>query len=303
MSALVIVGAGSYETLLHMLIPLILIVYSAVLLSVVILRFKKPDLHRPYRVIFGKVGPFATILFMIFLLIMFIKETHGALDILRISGGLIVFGVPAYFAIELFYDKKYVGLRRNMSAKLSHYFHRIPLPKPSFNKIINLVGPFTKKSTIMVYNSQMGAFTQKIVKAKMPFRKIIVANQSKEEIKFFKENISLKDRKHITIHFLRSLSIPTKSGKVDSFISFNDLGYVKDISSFVHDVKKVLNTKGKFCFYIKNNVLNMTPNAIEVDDKKKILAIFKKEKLNVTYSRRRRLFKTEIFIYGKKKGK
>ena len=122
-STLVIVGAGSYETLLHMLIPLILIVYSAVLLSVVILRFKKPELKRPYRVIFGKIGPFITILFMIFLLIMFIKETHSAWDILRISGGLIAFGIPAYFAIELFYDKKYVLLRRNLMANLFHHFH------------------------------------------------------------------------------------------------------------------------------------------------------------------------------------
>jgi hypothetical protein len=229
---------------------------------------------------------------------MFIKETHSAWDILRMSGGLIAFGIPAYFAIELFYDKKYVTLRRNLMANLSHHFHKIPLPKPSFNKIISLVGPFTKRSTIMVYNSTMGAFTQKIIKSKMPFRKIIIANQSKEEIKVFKKKISLKDRKHINIHLMRTLSIPAKSEKVDSFVSFNDLGYVKDIPTFVRDVKNILNKKGKFCFYIKSNILNVTPNAIEVDNKKKMVALFKKEKLKVNYLRKRKLFNTEIFIYG-----
>jgi basic amino acid/polyamine antiporter, APA family len=301
-STLVIVGAGSYETLLHMLIPLILIVYSAVMLSVVILRFKRPELKRPYRVIFGKIGPFLTILFMIFLLIMFIKETHSAWDILRISGGLIAFGIPAYFAIELFYDKKYVTLRRNMMAKLSHHYHKIPLPKITFNKIISLVGPFNKKSSIMVYNSPMGTFTQKIVKAKIPFQKIVIANQSKEEIKIFKEKNPEKERKHIQLHFLRTLKIPPKVKKVDSFVSFNDLGYVKDIPTFVHDVKNILNKKGKFCFYLKNNFMNVTPNAIEVDDKKKMLALFKKEKLEVNYQKKKRLYKTEIFIYGWKRG-
>ncbi|HDN58539.1 MAG TPA: amino acid permease, partial [Candidatus Marinimicrobia bacterium] len=137
-SILVIVGAGSYETLLHILIPLVLVVYSAVLLSVVILRFKKPEQPRPYKVIFGKVGPFIVMLFMIFLLVMFVRETHGAWDLLRISGGLIAFGIPAYFAIELFYDPKYVTLRRNLVAHLSHHYHQIPLPKPTFNKIISL---------------------------------------------------------------------------------------------------------------------------------------------------------------------
>ena len=299
-SALVIVGAGSYETLLHMLIPLILIVYSAVLLSVVILRIKKPEINRPYKVVFGKVGPFATILFMVFLLIMFIKETHGALDILRISGGLIAFGIPAYFAIELFYDKKYVVLRRNIVAYVLHHIHKVPLPKPSFTKIKSLVGPFKKDSTIMVLNSQMGAFTQHLIKSKIPFKKIQAANQSKEEIKYFKENLSSKNKKRVDIHFLRNLKIPTRSTKVDSFVSFNDLGYVKDISLFVHDVKNILNKKGKFCFYIKSSFLNTTPNAVEVDNKKKIVALFKKEKLQVTYKKKRRLFKTETFIYGKK---
>jgi len=300
-STLVIIGAGSYETLLHMLIPLILLVYSAVLLSVVILRFKKPELKRPYRVIFGKVGPFITIGFMVFLLVMFIKETHHAWDMLRISGGLIAFGIPAYFAIEMFYDKKYVMLRRNLIAKLSHHYHKLPLSKKTFDKIISSVGPFTKKSTIMIYNSPMGAFTQRMVKKHLPFHRIIIANQSKEEIKVFKENISPKDRKHITVHLLRTLKIPKKVKKVKSFVSFNDLGYVKDMSLFIRNMKKVLNKNGKFCFYIKNHFLDMTPNALIIEDKKKVVALFKKEKLKVKYQKKKELTRTEIFIYGKKK--
>ena len=230
---------------------------------------------------------------------MFIKETHSAFDILRISAGLVAFGIPAYFAIELFYDKKYVTLRRNLMAKLSHHYNKFPLTKMTF-KIISLVGPFNKKSSLMVYNSPMGAFTQKIVKSKIPFRKIIIANQSKEEIKVFKEKISSENRKHIGVHLLRKLSVPVNVGKVNAFVSFNSLGHVKDVAGFVHNVKKVLNKKGKFCFYVKNNFLNMTPNALLVEDKKKMLALFKKEKLVVTYNKKRRLFKTEIFICGKK---
>ena len=153
----------------------------------------------------------------------------------------------------------------------------------------------------MVYNSPMGTFTQKIVKGKMPFNKIIVGNQSKEEIKIFKEKVPNAHRKHVDVRFLRTIKIPPKTGKVDSFVSFNDLGYVKDIPSFVHDVKMRLNKRGKFCFYMKSNFLNVTPNAIEVDNKKKILAMFKKEKLSVNYLRKRKLFKTEIYIYGRKR--
>jgi amino acid transporter len=291
-STLVIIGAGSYETLLHMLIPLILIVYSAVLLSVVILRFKKPDHPRPYRVIFGKIGPFTTILFMIFLLVMFIKETHGALDLLRISGGLIAFGIPAYFAIELFYDPKYVTLRRNLAARMGHHFHRIPLPKLTFSKILKLVEP-TGKSDVLVMNSPMGAFTQQIVRRKIPFHKIYVANQSKEEIKVFRKKVKNKD---VDVRLLSSLKVPQV--KVDRFISFNDLGYAKNPAKFVGEVKDILKKKGKFCFYVKSTFLNVKPNALLVGNRKLVLELFKEQKLKVNYLKKRRLFKTEIFIYN-----
>ena len=51
----------------------------------------------------------------------------------------------------------------------------------------------------------------------------------------------------------------------------------------------------------ESNFFNMTPNYIEVDNKKKIVALFKKEKLKTNYLIKKNLFKTEIFIYGKKK--
>ncbi|MBT3297890.1 amino acid permease [archaeon] len=299
-SILVIIGAGSYETLLHMLIPLILLVYSAVLLSVVILRFKRPNLKRPYKVIFGKIGPLFTVLFMIFLLIMFIRETHGAWDILRISGGLIAFGIPAYFAIELFYDQKYVILRRNLVANLLHHYHKLPLPKISFNRVISYVKPFNKKKTLMVFNSSMGEFTQTIINKKILFKQIYLANQSKEEIKIFKENISPKNRSHVDIHLIRSIKIPNKVKNINAFVSFNDLGYVKDMFKFVNDVNNILSKKGKFCFYIKSHILNVTPNAVDVEDKKKMLKLFKDAGLKANYKIKKSLFKTEIFISGKK---
>jgi len=47
--------------------------------------------------------------------------------------------------------------------------------------------------------------------------------------------------------------------------------------------------------------LDVTPNALLVEDKKKIVQLFEKEKLKVNYLKKKKLFKTEIFIYGYKK--
>ncbi len=291
-SLLVVVGAGKYETLLHMLIPLILLVYSAVMLSVVILRFKRPELHRPYKVIFGKAGPFATILFMIFLLIMFIRETHGALDILRISGSLIVFGIPAYFAIELFYEEKYVALRRNLMARLAHHIHWLSLSPFVLARLVSHVKPVSAQTDILAMSLPVAGFTRKVV----PFRTVHLASMAAVDLAFLKNRI--KGRKDIILHTLRTIKVPSVKN-IDVFLSYNDLGYVKDIPSFLRQVKRSLHKNGRFCFYIKNGFFNMTPNALLVENKEEILALCSKAGLKASYQMRRGFMKTEHYVYGK----
>jgi APA family basic amino acid/polyamine antiporter len=298
-SALVVIGAGSYETLLHLLIPLILVLYSAVLLSVVILRFKKPDLARPYRAPFGKVGPFFTVLFMVFLLSMFIRETHHAMDMLRISASLIVFGIPAYFAIEIFYDPKYVNMRKNMVAWISHYYHYIPSAKPLFNHILRLVGGTNKDSIILDYDCGVGGFTRRIIRKKVPFKRIYAVDKAKEEIKLFKDKLP-KEHKNVSIYYRTSWRIPKKIRNIDVFFSLNSLGYIEDIPAFVKHLREILRKNGRFCFYIRHSMINVTPNALIVEDKCKVKELFAKEKLDVTYQKNKSIFVEEIFIYGKK---
>jgi APA family basic amino acid/polyamine antiporter len=294
LGVLVVIGSGSYEMLLHMLIPLILLIYSAVLISVVILRWKKPDMKRPYRVPFGKIGPIFTMLFMLFLLAMFVIETHGAMDILRISGSLILFGIPAYFAIELFYDNKYVDMRRNLIAKLRSIFHNVPRPMPAYKKMVSLVEPLNKKSVVVDYNSPLG-IVGKIILKKHNIKKLIIRNSAKAEIKHLRKQI--KNKKVI----IEKITIgQIGKDKVTHFISHNDLGHVKNVDKFVAAVSKSLVKGGKFCFYISHHWFNVSPNALLIEDKKKIKEVFAKNKLKANYMHKKFVVKKGIFIYGEK---
>lgn len=298
---LVIVGSGSYEMLLHMLIPIILLVYSAVLFSVVWLRIKKPNVPRAYKVPFGTIGPLLTIGFMGFLLYMFIHETHGALEILRISGLLVTLGIPAYFFIEIFYDDKYIVLRKDFWAVLMHHCHRIPFPRQEFRKIVNLIGPLNKKTTLLDFNCGVGSFARWMFYKDMPFRKIYAVDQSKAEIKVFKENIPKELKRKVVIDYRESWKIPEHFPRVDIFISFNSLGYIKDIPGFLKHMKMGLNKKGRFCFYIHHNIMNVTPNALLVEDYHKLEKIFKQAKLEVKYHKKKSWISEHIYIYGHKK--
>jgi len=46
--------------------------------------------------------------------------------------------------------------------------------------------------------------------------------------------------------------------------------------------------------------LNMSVNANEVNDKEKMLKLFKKVGLKANYVRKGKLYKSEVFIYGSK---
>ncbi|MBW2971502.1 amino acid permease, partial [Candidatus Woesearchaeota archaeon] len=301
LSVLVYIGSGSYETLLHLLIPLIILLYSAVLLSVVILRYKKPDMPRPFKAPFGKFGPFVTVAFMAFLMYMYLKETHGAIELIKISMSLIAFGIPAYFAIEIFYEQRYINMRRNLRAYLRHNYHKIPLPRPTFNRIHRLIGDTHKDTVILDYDCGVGGFTRSLIRRGMPFKKIYAVDKAHFQVRVFKKNLPEAFKRRVTIYERESWRLPKRIDGVDVFVSFNSLGYMDDIPAFLKHMKSVLNRKGRFCFYIKNTFINMTPNALDVEDKKKIVSLFAAQGLEAEYHTRKRLFSEEIYINGRKK--
>ena len=299
---LVIIGSGNYETLLHMLVPIILIIYSAVLLAVTILRFKKPLLKRPYKAPFGKIGPILTVIFMLFLLFMFTQNTHHALEILKISAGLIVFGIPAYFFIELFYEEEYVSLRRGFQARFLHYFHKIPKPLPAYKKIIKFTGPYNQRTIIVDSNSPMGVISHLIHNKGLLYKKHHIFCSSIEERIYLNHIINKQKRPHkVDIHKIKIGKIPTVVKKANVFISHNDLGHVKNISAYLRKVKQILPSGAKYCFYVTHHFLDVAPNSNILTKKEEILDLFKAEGLKkATYKSSHYGLKEDIFIYGVK---
>jgi hypothetical protein len=137
-----------------------------------------------------------------------------------------------------------------------------------------------------------------MLKRNIKTKHIDIANVSKEELKIVRKHLP---KKGVTTHLLRNISVPGAVKRIDAFLSFNDLGYVKNVPSFVKDVRKSLVKGGKFCFYMKYGVMNTMPNAILLGEKKKLAKIFKDAGLTFNYSTKHRGFRTEIYVVGKRK--
>ncbi len=106
---LVIVGSGSYETLLELLVPVVLALYALVVLALLVLRIKKPDHERPFRLKGAFVLGGIAIIFLFSLIVLWALLTHDAITKIRIIMLMLASGIPVYYLLLFTYDPDAVG--------------------------------------------------------------------------------------------------------------------------------------------------------------------------------------------------
>jgi predicted rRNA methylase YqxC with S4 and FtsJ domains len=192
-------------------------------------------------------------------------------------------------------------MRRNIHAYLRHNYHHIPLPRPVFNRIHKLMGETDKHTVVLDYDCSVGGFTRSMIRKRMGFKKIYAVDKAHHQVKVFKKNLPDALKKKVTIFERESWRLPKKIKNVDVFVSFGSLGYIDDLPAFLKHMKAVLSRKGRFCFYVKNTFVNMTPNALFVEDRKAVEKAFRAAGMKgVEYHRKKRMFKEEIVVSGKR---
>src|SRR3989338_5336050 len=106
-SIITLLAFGNYFFLLSLLIPLVVVMYSIVMLSVVKLRIEKPNIKRYFNAPFPKICPLLVVAINIMLLYFWITEVTGAAYIFAMGIFLILLGLPLYIAIRLSVDKQF----------------------------------------------------------------------------------------------------------------------------------------------------------------------------------------------------
>jgi basic amino acid/polyamine antiporter, APA family len=298
---LVIVGAGSYTTLLHLLVPLVLVMYSFVLLSLVILRYKKPDIKRYYKAPFGKVGPILVVLFMIFLIVMWLLETHGALRVLSLAISLIVLGIPLYLLIEMYYDAKAIV---SVNEKLSYillFFENILFPISIRAKSFLMLGELKGKN-VLEYGCSVGTMTRRLARRVLPEGNLYVYDMVERNIKITRNQ--LKDQKHLNFFHHKHLNhfeIKEKLPKIDVVISTGVLSYLQNPQRVLKDIGKKVRKGGRIVFIDYDKFFYIIPNVPWLRNDKNLVKMFEKAGFSVEITRKKGLLWEYIFIHGEKK--
>ena len=297
---LVIVGAGSYTTMLHLLVPIVLVAYAFVLISLVVLRYKKPNLKRYFKVPFGKVGPILVSLFMLFLIYMWLTHTHGALDIVKVALSLIFLGIPLYFLVEMYHDSKAIyGVNEKLSYILV-VFENLFFPISLKKRIISMLGDL-KNKTVLEFGCSVGTITRKLAKKVLPHGKVYAFDFVEHNLRVASSH--LKKQKHVLFfnhkhlnHFKTLIKLP----KFDALVSVGNLSYMQKPQIMLKQMGKHIKSGANIVFLEYDQYFFFIPNVPWISDDKKVIRIFKKAGFNVKITKKRGLLWRHIFIHGKK---
>jgi amino acid transporter len=297
---LVIVGAGSYETLLSLLVPLVLILYSFVLFSLTIFRFTLPNQKRYFKVPFGKIGPSIIVIFLISLVGGWLWETHNAWNVLKLGLSFILLGIPIYFLLEMYYNEKAIRKVNSHFALIGILFEWLIHPKGYINKLFSLLGPVRNKK-VLEYGFTVGTLTKKLSK-KVLGGKIYAFDSTEHNVNIGKRR--LKKHKNIVVHHHKSLNhfeIKQKIPKVHVIISSGALSYAQNPQRVLHGLSKRLLKGGKIVFAEYDNFFHIIPNVPWLSDDKRLKQMFTRAGFEIIIERKRGILWGYVFISGRKK--
>ncbi len=307
---ILLIGFGSYSSLLSILVPMGVMVYVFTLLSVTVLRYRRPDLERPFKVPFGKVGPVVASAFFLGVILMWLLNEPSAINLLKLSLSLVFFGVPLYMLVELYYDPKMITSINDLFSRLTLLTEKIALPGAVQEQVFALLGNVRSK-TVLEFGCSVGTLTLPLSKRVGPKGLVYATHFSRNNLKIAKrrfrvsqwESSGLDMSKVKVIHDIQQMSrVHPDVGNVDAIVSVGMLGYLQDTRKVLMEMHSILAPDGRVCFVEYGDFFHIIPNVEWLASNKTIEQLFRNAGFSVRVTRKSGVFWNYIFIYGAKLG-
>ncbi|MBI4439029.1 amino acid permease [Candidatus Woesearchaeota archaeon] len=303
---ILLLGFGQYEVLLSILIPLAIIMYIPIILTVPILRLKDPHVERLYRVPFGKIGPVLVAVALLAAIIIGTLTTQNGPTLLKLSISLILMGIPLYFLIEIYYDPQMITEINDLFSYLSFFTERFSYPKGLRKEIMSFLGDLYGK-TVIEFGCGVGTLTTSLLRAVGPDGAVYATHFSKNDLKITMKRIE-KERWetegrvygearliHDPEQFYR---LHPDVHRADVVVSVGMLGYMHDMQRILKDMYRVLSPDARICFVEYSDFFHLLPSLEWLADDARIEQVFRQAGFSVRVTRKKSFLWDRIFIYG-----
>lgn len=290
-----------YKTLLSILIPMVLVIMSFAILSVTLLRHRKPDLLRPFKAPFGKTGPVIIVIFYILLIIFWIAVEPNSLNLLFLIGCLMFFAMPVYFLLELYYNPNVIKVTNQSVIYLSYLLEDFIVPKKMRKRVVNHLGDITGKR-VLDFGCNAGTMSLILAKAVGENGHVYCVDSSLKELDITKKRLVKKGFKNFeTIQEIDEYSrIHNNIKNIDAVVSIGLLSYVQNLNNVLKELNRELVIGGKVVFVDYDKLFDVIPNVEWIEDDKIIEKYFSDAGFKITIERLQGLAWGYVYVYAEK---
>lgn len=295
----VIFGSGNYWYLLSLLVPLALLMYISVIISVTVLRFKKPNHPRPFKVWFGKIGPIFVSLIYITVIVLWLMTTSNSFGILKLGLSFVLFGIPLFLLLLVYYDPEGIRALTNFFSRLEVLFENFNFPK-KFRKELLLYFEDMENKTILEYGSGVGTLTLNLAESVGPKGKVFATDMSKKNTDILRLRLSKRRFYNVEVihdeHQINRIHPSVKN--VDMVFSTGMLSYIQDIKKVLREIYNILPRHGKICMIEYVDFFWVLPNVKWLSNNQEIEKTFRQAGFSVHVMRKRRFLWNYVIVYG-----
>ncbi|MFW6230796.1 MAG: amino acid permease [Nanoarchaeota archaeon] len=304
-SILTVVAAGSYEELLHLLLPMVLLMYTFVVIAMLRLRKTLPNQERAFRVPMALPIGIFLVLFHLGIIIYWIMSDPHAMHTVLFGASLILVGIPLFFLLTMYYNPDAIRKVQESTAFLTLLTESIFIPKRVRQEVFDLMGDLDDKN-VLEYGCGVGTFTKNIAHHVSRQKRVYITSMSKKELVLTHRRLSRKQlHEHVVfIHDEHHMNrVHPDVGVVDAVISFGMLSYMQNVEKILSDLENVTSPGARICFVDYVDFFKVLPNNDWLAKLDELEGLFKHYGFSIEIKKMKGLFWNYLFIYGfKSKG-
>jgi len=252
---------GRYRTLLSLLLPLGLIMYIMIILTIPILRRKYPNKERSFKVPFANIGSFLVIGFLVSLIVLWIASEPNALQILKLGLSFVAIGIPIYLLLEIYYNPDFIIGVNDAFAYFTLLTERFILPSSVRKEILTLLGNIRNK-TVLEFGCSVGTLTIELAENVKPGGKVYATDLSKKDLIITHNRMKSRGHEHvIIIHDEHQVNrVHPDIPHVDTIVSVGMMGYLQDVKKVLREMWELMPYGGKIVFVDYADFFKVIPN-------------------------------------------
>jgi basic amino acid/polyamine antiporter, APA family len=290
---------GNYGLILSIFTPISLLVYSAIILTIPVLRYKLKDVKRDFKVPFGIIGPIIISLIYLGVIASWLYASPSSWQIINVSFSLVLFGLPIYILMIFFYNPDAVAKFSDTVGRVNLWFESLLLPRKIRREMLSVSSNIYEKR-ILEYGAGVGTFTLDLVHETGPKGLIYATELSGGNAKLIRKRLDKRGIKNVVVihdeHHSSRIHPDVKM--VDAAYSVGVLSYIQDPKKFLKELSRRLPENGSICLVEYVNYFHFIPDKEWLSNHAELKKMFRDAGFSVKIHTRKGVVWNYLFIYG-----